>query len=75
MVGKMTPLRTVMLFKGAIIFLIISVLYANNLIALKTAFYVFVAAMLVGLLFIYVIRATINDSKKQAVKYEADQDK
>ncbi len=70
---KITTLNLIIMAKGIATIAILAVLYAYHLISLKTALYIWVAALLLGSLLLIAVKAAIADNKKRTVGIEAKQ--
>ncbi len=67
---KISPLKLVVIAKGVATVAILWTLYTYHLISFKTALYLWFAALVLGSLLIYAVKATIDESRKSTVRIE-----
>ncbi len=65
---KINPLKLVVIAKGVATVAILWALYTYHLISFKTALYPWFAALVLGSLLIYAVKATLDANKKSAVR-------
>ncbi|MDD2721211.1 MAG: hypothetical protein PHH47_07885 [Gallionella sp.] len=70
---KISPFKLVVIAKGIATIAILWALYNYHLISLKTALYLWFAALVLGSLLIYAVKATLDANKKSAVAIKEEQ--